>query len=107
MFSATPQRGNYSPNMRRCMLVMGLNDPQATNTTCLLELIVDQTCRTSVRHTHHNTATNINCNILSQNIGDCMVRPLLFRDQISTNLLWPKPNQTEPDTGYSHSLDCS
>jgi len=70
MFSATLECGNYShlPNMRRCMLVMGLNDPQAINTTCLLELMVDQTHMPTVHHTHHNTVTNINRNILSPNM---------------------------------------
>jgi len=29
-----------SPNMRRCMLVIGLNDPHPTSTTCLLELML-------------------------------------------------------------------
>jgi len=36
--------GRNLPNMRRCMLVMGLKEPHPSNTTCLLELIAN--CRT-------------------------------------------------------------
>jgi len=45
--------------------------------------------------------------LVPHSTSDGMVRPPLFRDQISncTNLFGR--NRTEPDTGYSHLLACS